>query len=170
VRPASRLVRRQALESVGGADRRFPRKGEASGILVVDDYVHHPTEIKATLAAARAGFHRRLVAVFQPHRFTRVRDLMDQFASSFNDASVVMVTDIYPAGEEPIAGITGQEMAAAIRTAGHPDVRWVGNVETVPEALTGAARDGDLVLTLGAGSVTRVGDRFLERLRRGETL
>jgi UDP-N-acetylmuramate--alanine ligase len=137
-------------------------------VLVVDDYGHHPTEIRATLAAARAGYDRRLVAVFQPHRYTRVRDLMGEFAASFADAAVVLVTDIYPAGEDPIPGMTGEAMADALRATGHPDVRLVPDVEDVPSALEKAVREGDLVLTLGAGSVTRVGDRFLERLRQWE--
>ncbi len=159
----------EALQSFAGADRRFQLNGEAGGILVVDDYGHHPTEIQATLSAARAGFDRRIVAVFQPHRFTRVRDLLDAFAASFGDAAVVLVTDIYPAGEDPLPGVDADAVAAALRAAGHPDVRRApGAVETIPAALAGATRRGDLVLTLGAGSITRVGDLFLEHLRGGE--
>lgn len=154
-----------ALGRFAGADRRFQIKGEAQGILVVDDYGHHPTEIAATLAAAREGWGRRIVAVFQPHRYTRVRDLMLDFAGAFSDAATVLVTDIYPAGEEPIPGITGATMAEALTAAGHGDVRLVGDLKKVPAALEDATGDGDLVLTLGAGTVTRVGDLFLARLQ-----
>jgi UDP-N-acetylmuramate--alanine ligase len=158
-----------ALGRFAGADRRFEIKGEAQGILVVDDYGHHPTEIEATLAAAREGWGRRIVAVFQPHRFTRVRDLMIDFAASFGDAAIVLVTDIYPAGEDPIPGITAATMADALRAAGHPDVRLVGDLDQVPAALEEAIRPGDLVLTLGAGTVTRVGGLLLDRLQHKES-
>jgi len=158
-----------ALGRFAGADRRFEIKGESQGILVVDDYGHHPTEIEATLAAAREGWGRRIVAVFQPHRFTRVRDLMIDFAASFSDAATVLVTDIYPAGEDPIPGITAATMADALRAAGHPDVRLVGDLDQVPTALEEATRPGDLVLTLGAGTVTRVGGLLLDRLQHKES-
>jgi UDP-N-acetylmuramate--alanine ligase len=156
-----------ALGSFAGADRRFQIKGEVGGILVVDDYGHHPTEIMATLAAARAGWPRRIIAVFQPHRFTRVRDLMMAFAGAFSDAAMVVVTDIYPAGEQPIPGITAETMATALRDAGHKGVHLVEDLDQVPATLKNIAREGDMVLTLGAGSVTRTGDLFLERLRQG---
>jgi UDP-N-acetylmuramate--alanine ligase len=154
-----------ALGRFAGADRRFQIKGEANGILVVDDYGHHPTEIAATLAAAKEGWGRRIVVVFQPHRFTRVRDLLIDFAGAFGDAATVLVTDIYPAGEEPIPGITAATMAEALSAAGHADVRLVGDIQQVPAALEDATGDGDLVLTLGAGTVTRVSDLFLDRLQ-----
>ncbi len=133
---------------------------------MVDDYGHHPTEIRATLAAAREGWTRRIVAVFQPHRYTRVRDLMEDFAAAFHDAATVVVTDIYAAGEEPIAGIDGDAVAEALRHAGHGDVHRVADVEAVPAALEALTREGDLVISLGAGSVTAVGDRFLQCLQR----
>ena len=155
-----------ALGSFAGADRRFQKKGEEGGILVVDDYGHHPTEIEATLAAAREGWQRRLVVVFQPHRYTRVRDLLEEFGRCFAQAQTVLVTDIYPAGEDPIPGITAEAVAAAIRKSAHPDVRLVGDLDRVPMVLVDTAREGDLVLTLGAGSVTTVGDRFLSLLRQ----
>ncbi|MFQ5669329.1 MAG: UDP-N-acetylmuramate--L-alanine ligase [Acidobacteriota bacterium] len=151
----------RALGSFGGADRRFQKKGTSNDILVIDDYAHHPTEIRATLAAARAGWERRLVVVFQPHRYTRVRDLLGEFGRSFAQAETVLVTDIYPAGETPIPGVTGQAVARAIHETGHPRVHFVGDVDQVPPALVEAVLPGDLVITLGAGSVTRVGDRFL---------
>ncbi|MFQ5718520.1 MAG: UDP-N-acetylmuramate--L-alanine ligase [Acidobacteriota bacterium] len=155
-----------ALESFEGADRRFQMRGERGGILVIDDYGHHPTEIRATLAAAREGWHRPIVAVFQPHRYTRVRDLLDEFAASFEAAATVLVTDIYPAGEEAIPEVTAERVVEALRAAGHPDVRLVKNVDDVPGELLAVARPGDLVMTLGAGSVTRVGEELVKRLEQ----
>ena len=155
-----------ALESFEGADRRFQAKGEVAGVLVIDDYGHHPTEIRATLSAAKQGWNRPVVAVFQPHRFTRVRDLLDEFAGSFDDAATVIVTDIYAAGEEPLAGVSAESIVEAIRQAGHADVRLVNNVDDVAAALVGIVRAGDLLLTLGAGSVTRVGDEFVTRMKQ----
>ena len=159
---------RTALGSFEGADRRFQAKGEVGGVLVIDDYGHHPTEIRATLGAAREGWKRPIVAVFQPHRYTRVRDLLDEFGASFADAATVVVTDIYPAGEKPLAGVTVEGVVEAIRGAGHPDVRLVKNVDDVPEELTGIVRPGDLVMTLGAGSVTRVGEAFVKQFKDKE--
>jgi len=155
-----------ALGSFAGADRRFQIKGEAGGILVVDDYGHHPTEIMATLDAARGGWDRRIIAVFQPHRYTRVRDLMLDFARAFDQAAVVVVTPIYAAGEQPMPGITAGAMATALRDAGHPDVRLAQDLDQVPAILEEITREGDLVITLGAGSVTRMGDVILQGLRQ----
>ena len=158
----------EALASFAGADRRFQRKGEVRDILVVDDYGHHPTEIRATLAAAQEGWGRRVVVVFQPHRYSRVAALLPEFGACFTAADVVLVTEIYPAGEAPVPGVTGTAVAAAVREAGHRDARFIGEVTEAPAALVAATRPGDLVITLGAGSVTRVGDLFLNRLRSME--
>jgi UDP-N-acetylmuramate--alanine ligase len=157
----------EALHSFHGADRRFQRRGEAAGILVVDDYGHHPTEILATLAAARTLGRKRIIVVFQPHRYTRVRDLLPRFASAFADADVVLVTDVYAAGEDPIPGIDAAAVTMAITGTGHPEARLVGRLDEVPAAVEAVARPGDLVLTLGAGSVTQAGDRILARLAAG---
>ena len=130
---------------------------------MVDDYGHHPTEIAATLAAARAGFpERRLVAAFQPHRYSRTKALLDEFGTAFFEADVVVVTDIYPAGEQPIQGITGAVVAEALRSHGQKEVHLVGRVEDLPEALRGLTVSGDLLITFGAGSITTVGPAFLD--------
>ena len=152
---------RQALAEFAGVQRRFTVKGEAKGITVVDDYGHHPAEVKATLAGARRAFGRRVVAVFQPHRFTRTRDLLQDFATAFNDADVLVLTDIYPAGEEPIPGINSAKLAEKIGAFGHRDVRHVGKRQDVPQALLPLLREGDLVLTLGAGDITQLGPELL---------
>ena len=150
-----------ALESFRGAERRFQVKGTCSDdILVVDDYGHHPTEIRATLAAAKSS-GRRLVTLFQPHRYTRTAALRDDFARSFYDADVVLLTDIYAASEEPIEGITAQALAEDIERFGHRNVRYIGGVEQGAQAIAEVAQPNDLVLTLGAGSVWRAGEEFL---------
>jgi UDP-N-acetylmuramate--alanine ligase len=153
------------LAEFEGADRRFQIKGAAAGITVVDDYGHHPTEIRATLDAAREGWDRRIVVVFQPHRFTRVHALKEEFERSFYQADAVVVTDIYPAGEEPIDGVDADVLARGIVAHGHKDVTRVPRVKDVPAALRPRLRNGDLVITLGAGDVTEVGDELLALLR-----
>lgn len=154
----------EGLEAFTGAGRRFEIKGQipddGKGILVVDDYGHHPTEIRATLAAAKTS-GRRLVVLFQPHRYTRTAALRDDFARSFYDADVVLLNDIYAASEDPIPGVTSQAMAEDIEKFGHRNVRYVGAVENGAQALLEAAQSGDLVLTLGAGSVWRAGEEFM---------
>ncbi len=150
-----------ALEAFRGADRRFQIKGERQdNILVVDDYGHHPTEIRATLAAAKSS-GRRLVTLFQPHRYTRTAALREEFARSFYDADVVLLTDIYAASEEPIEGVTAQALAEDIERFGHRNVRYIGAVEEGAKAIAAVVQPGDLVLTLGAGSIWKVGDEFL---------
>jgi UDP-N-acetylmuramate--alanine ligase len=148
-----------------GADRRFQLKGEASGIMIIDDYGHHPSEILATLSAAKKGFGRRTVVVFQPHRYSRVQALLGEFGRSFYDADVLAVCDIYPAGETPIPGITAEGVARAIEEHGHKDVTLVRDIKDVPAWLQERAREGDMVITMGAGSVYKAGDEFLNRLR-----
>jgi len=154
---------REALEEFRGVQRRFTVRGEARGVTVVDDYGHHPAEVRATLEGAREAFRRRLVVLFQPHRYTRTRDLFDDFARAFNDGDVVVVTDVYAAGEEPIEGFDGARLAEAIRASGHRDVLYVPRGEIV-RAAAGLVREGDLVLTLGAGDVTRAGGELLAAL------
>jgi UDP-N-acetylmuramate--alanine ligase len=156
-----------ALASFPGVERRFESLGEARGIRVVDDYGHHPTEIRATLAAARAVHPGRVVAVFQPHRYSRTRDLFDDFATAWNDADRVFVTEVYAAGEDKIPGAEGGPLADAIRAHGHRDVRFVADLEELPAALARDLEPGDLVLTLGAGNVWQVG-RALLALLAGE--
>jgi UDP-N-acetylmuramate--alanine ligase len=161
-------VTRRALDGFRGVHRRFDVKGEADGVLVVDDYGHHPTEIKATLAAARGGFARRLVVAFQPHRYSRAQALFGEFLSAFNAADVLVLTEIYPAGESPIAGVSGEALACAVRDHGFREVRFVPARDDVAAALAAIARPGDLVLTLGAGNITKCADELIALLRARE--
>ncbi|MGA8150635.1 MAG: UDP-N-acetylmuramate--L-alanine ligase [Terriglobales bacterium] len=154
---------RSALESFRGVDRRFQLRGKAAGVSVIDDYGHHPTEIRATLAAARQCGFRRIHVVFQPHRYTRTRDLMDEFATAFKEADTLLVLDIYAASEAPIAGINGEALAGRIQTAGH-DARYVLSFADAVEIAVSAAREGDMILTLGAGSIAQLGPMILESL------
>ncbi|MDQ3920651.1 MAG: UDP-N-acetylmuramate--L-alanine ligase [Acidobacteriota bacterium] len=146
------------------------REGEAAGVIVVDDYGHHPTEIRATLVAAKLGSRgRRMVVLFQPHRYTRTQDLMDEFARSFNNADVLMVTDIYAASEDPIEGVTAESLVGAVRRFGHKDARYVGTIEEATQALLEEVRPNDMVITLGAGNVHRVGERLPGLLKSRES-
>jgi UDP-N-acetylmuramate--alanine ligase len=154
-----------ALEEFRGAERRFQLRGEERGVMVVDDYGHHPTEITAVIGAARAGIDRRVLVVFQPHRYTRTSQLMKEFGDALALADEIVLTDIYSAGEPPIEGVTIDALATAVRRAATCDVHVVRAVEDVPATVAGLARRGDLVLTLGAGSIGGVGDRILELLR-----
>ena len=148
------------------ADRRFQFKGEEKGITVVDDYGHHPTEILATLSAAKnSSGGRRTVVVFQPHRFTRTQELMDEFALAFNNADVLYVLDIYAASETPIEGITAEVLTDNIRKYGHKNATYIGDVDTAAAKVSKTLHEGDLVITLGAGSVTRLSEEILEQLR-----
>jgi len=157
----------QALATFKNANRRFQFKGEVGGITVVDDYGHHPTEILATLSAAKnSSGGRRTVVVFQPHRFTRTHELMDEFALAFNNADVLYVLDIYAASETPIEGVTAEVLAENIRRYGHKDARYIGSMDTAAELVASELREGDLVITLGAGTVTRLSDEILEKLKR----
>ncbi|MGE0161100.1 MAG: UDP-N-acetylmuramate--L-alanine ligase [Gemmatimonadales bacterium] len=155
----------EALASFRGVARRFERLGEAEGIVVIDDYAHHPTEIRATLTAARAGYEEaRIVAVFQPHLYSRTRDFRDDFGSVLALADAVWVTDVFPAREAPIPGVTGEGVAAAARRAGATDVRYHADLATLADALMDTLRPGDVVITLGAGSIEVLGEQILERL------
>jgi UDP-N-acetylmuramate--alanine ligase len=156
---------RKALQEFSGVQRRFQVKGEAKEVLVVDDYGHHPTEVRATLAAAKAGGGRRVVCLFQPHRYSRTKHLLDEFFTAFNQADVVVIMDIYAAGEQPIEGITGQVVCDGIRKHGHKDAVHIAGRDAVVEHLLEALQPGDLLLTLGAGDVWKLGETVLERLR-----
>ena len=153
----------EAMSSFKGAERRFQIKGEVGDILVVDDYGHHPTEIKATLEAARTA-GRRLIVLFQPHRYTRTRDLMDEFARAFYDADILVVADIYAASEDPIEGITSQALVDRIDHFGHRQVEYVGALSEAPQRLKEIVQPNDLVITLGAGNVYQAGDELLRIL------
>jgi UDP-N-acetylmuramate--alanine ligase len=157
-----------ALEGFRGVERRFETKGSAAGVRVVDDYGHHPTEVRATLAAARGLHSGRLIVVFQPHRYTRTRDLFEAFADAFHDADRLIVTGIYAAGEEKIPGVESAALVEAIRARGHRGAELVADLEQVPEVLAPELRAGDLVITLGAGSVTKIGPKLLRALEEGQ--
>jgi UDP-N-acetylmuramate--alanine ligase len=158
---------REGLATFSGVDRRFQLRGKERGIAVVDDYGHHPTEIRATLDGARLCGFRRIHVLFQPHRYSRTFHLMDEFARSFLQADSVFVMDIYAASEKPIEGVTAEALVERIRQFGHRGVEYVGTIDRGVDALLGAAADGDLVLTLGAGNVWQAGEKVLQRLRAG---
>jgi len=160
---------RSALESFRGVDRRFQLKGTAAGITVIDDYGHHPTEIRATLAAARQCGFRRLHVIFQPHRYTRTRDLMEEFATSFSDADTLCVLDIYPASEKPIAGITAEILVDRIAAAKRASAAYASSFSDAVASIAAVAQPGDMVLTLGAGSVSQLGPMILEKLETGSS-
>ena len=146
----------KALEDYTGTGRRFELKKEINGIMVVEDYGHHPTEIRATLDAAKRGWPRRLVVVFQPHRYTRLSLLMGSFATAFNQADVLVVTEVYPAGETPIPGVTGRVLYEAVRQFGHKNVHFEPNLKKVAALVRRLAQPGDIVLAQGAGNITKV--------------
>jgi UDP-N-acetylmuramate--alanine ligase len=154
----------RALAAFSGISRRFEIKGEAAGRLVLDDYGHHPAEVRATLAAARAAFSRRIVTVFQPHRFTRLRDLFDEFLGAFDSTDVLYLLDVYAAGEDPIAGATSRRLYESLRSRGHLNVRYLGDEADPAVTVADASASGDVIVTLGAGDVYRLGERVLARL------
>lgn len=165
--PFERIV--EALGNFTNADRRFQFKGDEQGVIVVDDYGHHPTEIKATLAAAKIGSAgRRIVVLFQPHRYTRTRDQMEEFARSFNNADALFVADIYAASEDPIEGVTSEALTEAVKQYGHKNAHYIGALDEAAENLRERVQPGDLFITLGAGPVYRVGEKLLALLRGRE--
>ena len=156
---------RKALAAYTGVERRFHLRGEVNGIMVVDDYGHHPTEIKAVLSAAKEGWGgRRLVVVFQPHRYTRTCDLLEDFAKAFAQSDVLFLTEIYAAGEQPIPGVSGAKLAEIVRAAGHPSVTFVEQKDQLVEQVLPHLKSGDLVITLGAGDIWKTGPGLLARL------
>ena len=146
---------RKGLSAFGGVKRRFTATGEWNGVRIFDDYGHHPVEIAAVLRAARDGCQGRVIAIAQPHRFTRLRDLFDDFSSCFNDADTVMVAPVYAAGEDPIDGVSSEALVARIRAGGHRDARYLEGPETIAETIRSLARSGDFVIFLGAGNITQ---------------
>ena len=190
--PVARI--REALAAFRGVDRRFQLRGRAAGVAVIDDYGHHPTEILATLAAARQCGYRKIHVIFQPHRYSRTRDLMEEFTNAFSEADSLCVLDIYPASEQPIEGITGEALAQRIaermssersssleQAGAHPPaaavakggiakagrfVRYVSSFEEAVNTATAEAREGDMILTLGAGSVSQIGPMLVEKLEQ----
>jgi len=155
---------RAGLENFRGVDRRFQLRGKAAGVSVIDDYGHHPTEIRATLAAAKQCGFRKIHVIFQPHRYTRTRDLMKEFATAFGDADSLLILDIYAASEPPIEGITGESLARNIEEEGERPARYVASFAEAAEAAASVAQEGDMILTLGAGSVSQLGTIILAQL------
>jgi UDP-N-acetylmuramate--alanine ligase len=153
----------QALRDFRGVDRRFQLKGCARGVNVVDDYGHHPTEIRASLNAARESGYHRVHVIFQPHRYTRTRDLMAEFATAFDEADTVQVLDIYAASEEPIAGVDSK---ALVKTIGRKEVQYASSFDEAVSRTVAQAADGDAILTLGAGSVSQAASMVLEALAK----
>lgn len=155
------------IEKFAGVYRRWEKKGEHRGILLYDDYAHHPTECRATLAGARAGWRRqRLVCVFQPHLYSRTRDFYEEFGKSFLLSDVLVVTDVYPAREDPIQGITGELIVNAAKQFGHKDVHYVPDKKDIPSYLAGIVKENDIVITMGAGDIWRYGEEFFRNLKK----
>ena len=161
---------RSALDHFRGVDRRFQLKGKAAGVTVIDDYGHHPTEIKATLSAARQCGFRKVHVIFQPHRYSRTQALMEEFATAFGDAETIWVLDVYPASEAPIEGVTGEVLAERIRQQSGKDAKYQGSFSEAAHAAVAAAEEGDMILTLGAGNVSQLGASILEKLQAREAV
>ena len=159
---------RAALETFHGVDRRFQLRGKVAGISVIDDYGHHPTEIRVTLAAARQCGFRKIHVIFQPHRYTRTRDLMDEFATAFQDADNLIILDVYQASEQPIEGVTGEALARKIIETGKRNATYASSFADAAKLVYEVATEGDMILTLGAGSVSQLGPMILEKLQGSE--
>jgi len=158
---------KQGIEKFTGVYRRWEKKGEVNGITLYDDYAHHPTECKATLSGAKNGWRRRVVCVFQPHLYSRTRDFYEEFGKAFLLSDVLVVTDVYPAREEPIQGVTGELIAHAAKQYGHKEVHYVPDKNDVPDYLTKLVLKNDIVITMGAGDIWKYGEDFLKLLTRG---
>ena len=161
--PFSRVA--EALEGFTGIHRRFEIKGEPQGILVIDDYGHHPAEIQATIGAIRDSWKRPLIVIFQPHRFSRTRDLFDEFLTAFEGADRLILTDIYAAGEDPMEGVSSEALYQAIKRKGHMEVQFIPDKDQLVKQLAGKLNPGDIALTLGAGDIYKVGDAIVEALK-----
>ncbi|CUS98503.1 UDP-N-acetylmuramate--L-alanine ligase [Candidatus Chrysopegis kryptomonas] len=155
---------KNAIEKFKGVYRRFEIRAEINGIMVVDDYAHHPTEIKAVLQAAKEGWKRRVVAVFQPHLYSRTRDFYQDFGRSFFNADVCVLTDVYPAREEPIEGVSGELIADSAKKFGHKEVHYVPDKKQIPEYLMKLVKSGDMVIFMGAGDITKICGEFINKL------
>ena len=158
---------KSGIEKFTGVYRRWEKKGEANGISIYDDYAHHPTECRATLSGVKAGWRRRVVCVFQPHLYSRTRDFYDEFGKSFLLSDVLIVTDVYPAREEPIQGVTGELIVQAAKRFGHKDVQYVPDKKDVAACLSSVTKQGDIVITMGAGDIWKYGEDFVKLLEKG---
>jgi UDP-N-acetylmuramate--alanine ligase len=156
---------KKALFEFKGVSRRFEIKGEINGVMLADDYAHHPTEIKATLKAARDGYKKRIIAIFQPHLYSRTRDFYKEFGKSFFDSDILIVTDIYPAREEPVAGITGELIVSKAKEFGHKEVFYIPRKEAIIPFLSGILKENDLVITIGAGDIYKIGENLVSVLK-----
>jgi UDP-N-acetylmuramate--alanine ligase len=161
---------RAALEAFRGVDRRFQLRGKSAGVTVIDDYGHHPTEIRATLAAAKQCGFRKIHVVFQPHRYTRTRDLMDEFTTCFSNADTLLILDIYAASEQPIDGVSGEALARQVQETGGFPARYVASFDEAAQSVAALAEPGDMILTLGAGSVSQLGPMIVEKLGTKEAI
>ena len=153
------------IEKFTGVFRRWDVKADIGGITIVDDYAHHPTEIRATLSGVKAGWRRRVICVFQPHLYSRTRDFYDEFGRSFFNADVLVLTDVYPAREEPIQGVSGELIVNAAKAFGHKQVHYVPAKADVPEFLMSMKQPGDIIITMGAGDIWKYGEEFIRRLK-----
>ena len=153
------------IEKFSGVYRRWEKKGDVNGIMVYDDYAHHPTECRATLSGTKAGWRNRVVCVFQPHLFSRTRDFYEEFGKAFLFADVLVVTDVYPAREEPIQGVTGELIVNAAKQFGHKEAYYVQDKKEVPSFLKKITKSGDIVITMGAGDIWKFGEQFLKELK-----
>jgi UDP-N-acetylmuramate--alanine ligase len=159
---------KKGLERYDGVFRRFQKKAEEQGVMVIDDYAHHPTEVAATLSAARKGWpDRRIVAVFQPHLYSRTQDLYKEFGLSFSDAEVLVITDVYPSREKPIEGVTGKLISDTAERYGHKNVIYVEDKIDVTETLKEISEEGDIIITMGAGDIYKFGEEFAKELQEG---
>lgn len=154
----------KGLKSYGGVRRRFEIKGIANNIMVVDDYAHHPTEVTATLQAAREGWDRRIIAVFQPHLFSRTKDFHKEFAAAFMESDILIITDIYPAREVPIKGVDGKLVYNSVKSIGHKNVHYVPKLEDLKQHLDNLVKTNDMVITIGAGTIWRYGQEYIDHL------
>lgn len=157
---------KKGIEKFSGVYRRWELKGEAEGVSLYDDYAHHPTECRATLSGAKAGWRRRVVCVFQPHLYSRTRDFYEEFGKSFLLSDVLVVTDVYPAREEPIQGVSGELIVNAAKRFGHKDVHYVPDKRAVPATLQSLMKKGDMIITMGAGDIWKYGEEFLSNLKK----
>jgi UDP-N-acetylmuramate--alanine ligase len=156
---------KEGIEKFTGVYRRWEVKAELDGVTVVDDYAHHPTEIKATLQGAKAGWRRRIVCVFQPHLYSRTRDFYQDFGRAFFSADVLIITDVYPAREQPIPGVSGEMIVSAARQFGHKSVHYVQDKKEIPAYLMKTKKLGDIIITMGAGDIWKYGEQFIQQLR-----
>ena len=153
------------LESYKGVRRRFEIKGEANGVMVVDDYAHHPTEVRVTLNSARNGWNRRIIGVFQPHLYSRTKAFYQEFAIALMEADILVITDVFPAREKPIDGINGKMVADFAKKSGHKNIYYIENLEHLEKKLDNLCQPNDMVITIGAGNIWRYAESYINHLK-----